>query len=198
MWIQLRTCKQVVVKGKRVNCQPGDWVNIGKQTAQRWLTNRDAQVAKYRLGEFLPEDGGVVVKRLTPEIAKLVGELDVHVGEPELRYHKTLCWDPSAPLTEELIMTGMGLLGTWQAAVPLQRYDRLAIFQDDGKTKEVIHDLRVPLYDTRAMFLRRCPETRDLLRIWKEEGGDDMAFLRALYQSKPLMLALPNTWTSKE
>jgi hypothetical protein len=63
----------------------------------------------------------------------------------------------------------------------------------------VIADLRVPLYETRTLFLRQCPEIDALLKAWEREGSDGaderLAFHRALWQvPQLLMLPLPITW----
>ncbi len=53
----------------------------------------------------------------------------------------------------------------------------------------------MPVYDTRLMFIRRCHATRELVDEWvAEDGHRGLAFLRALYRVKPLVLALPTTW----
>jgi len=92
-------------------------------------------------------------------------------------------------------------------AVPLWDYDTLA--RDVGSeeerayTESVIHDLRVPLRDTRLVFVRRCSDTRKLVETWHAErarvpGGEDkLAFLRALYAVKPLVCDLPTVWTNR-
>jgi len=103
-------------------------------------------------------------------------------------------------LQENMILTGLGLLETWQVAVPLKPYNLLAQNLGDEAEREqtaaVIPDLRVPVYDHRCVFMRRCPESEELLARWQVEGGGILAFLRALYTVKPLVLALPNSWTS--
>jgi len=65
-------------------------------------------------------------------------------------------------------------------------------------TQKVVRDLRVPLYDIRFMVMRRCENTRRLLEVWEGEGEyTRLSFLRSLYRVKPLVLALPCTWTGQ-
>jgi len=98
---------------------------------------------------------------------------------------------------------GFGLLDVWELAVPLCDYQTLAIHlgsdEEKERTKAVIRDLRVPLYDTRLMFVKHCQNTVDLFSRWQKEcesSDERLAFLRALYQVKPFILALPMTWTT--
>jgi hypothetical protein len=95
------------------------------------------------------------------------------------------------------------LLDRWQLAVPLIDYTTLAcnVGSEEERqcTKQIIHDLRVPLYDTRMIFVKRSPDTTALIREWREEckPGDDerLAFLRVMYRRCPFVLPLPATWT---
>jgi hypothetical protein len=105
-------------------------------------------------------------------------------------------------LRPDLLATGFSLLDTWEVAAPLFSYEELA--RDIGtdserqQTEVLVHDLRVPVYEVRCLFLKRCRATRDLMAAWAREqeakGNEYLGFLRALYQVKPLVLALPTTW----
>lgn len=96
-------------------------------------------------------------------------------------------------------------LGAWEAAVPLRPYATLA--QDYGTpeeravTEQVALDLRQPVYDYRALFIRRCSRTDELLTAWADEkaqcecdGFCPLPFLRAVWRVRPLILALPAGW----
>ena len=92
------------------------------------------------------------------------------------------------------------MLEKWEVAAPLYDYKMLAITtgteKEREKTKMVIRDLRAPMYDTRLMFVKRTKNGQELLKQWNLEVGEErrLAFLRALYKVKPLVLALPATW----
>jgi hypothetical protein len=96
------------------------------------------------------------------------------------------------------------MLDTFDLAVPLFSYTELACHVGDDLdraiTQEVVHDLRVPLYDTRMIFLRKSQETEILIKRFESEreSGKDirLAFLRALYKTPLTVLALPITWTN--
>ena len=97
-------------------------------------------------------------------------------------------------------------LDKWDIACPLYNYDALAL--DEGteeereQTLDVIHDLRVLLYDTRLIFAKKCKQVDQLLTLWREDvnngKNERLSFLRAIYIVKPLILALPSTWTDKD
>ena len=207
MYVQLLAIKHVDVDGVQKRRMPGDWVNIGKQTALEWITRGEARVF-----EPMPLDPGCGVHIVgdvsqgKETINRINNLIPFSTGTLRLDYAKTLIWDPSLPLRIDLISAGFYFLTQWEIAAPMASYVDLAkdigTEQDRDKTEALIHDLRVPFYDTRLMFIRRCENTERLLELWKSErvgGGDErLAFTRALYQVKPLMMALPVTWVSKE
>jgi hypothetical protein len=99
----------------------------------------------------------------------------------------------------EVIPVAWDLLDKWEVVAPLYDYNVLAAElgspADRELTKEVILDLRVPVYDTRVFFLRRCPTAEELMERWMAEPGDrHLAFMRALWHVKPLILSTPRTW----
>lgn len=201
MWIQLLTCRQFDIDGTTRRYMPGDWVEIGKQTALRMIEQGEARaVQPVKLD--LPAGSGVLLSPVN-HTARItlhkVGEIPVADGEPRLEYERTLIWDARANLRLELLSAGLRMLDRWQIAAPLWSYTELAV--DIGsqaereRTKAVIRELRVPVYDTRILFMRRCAESEEVLRLWKAEKGDErLRFMRAVYEVKPLILALPVTW----
>ncbi len=118
---------------------------------------------------------------------------------------RTLLWMPSADIRLEAFAPVITWLDRWEVAVPLRPYDILA--KDIGTEEEraaslpLLLDLRQPVYDSRVVLFRNCPRTRNLIQTWAKremkEGGDaDLAFLRAVWRVKPLILALPKTWAT--
>ena len=96
-------------------------------------------------------------------------------------------------------------LETWEVAAPLRPYSELALHQGDEeertRTAMLLLDLRQPVYDSRAVFLRDCLATRALLEVLKQEREAcrctsfcGLPFLRAAWRVKPLLLALPAGW----
>lgn len=211
MWVQLLKGKRIDVRGEMRSYHAGDWIDVGKHLALAWIADKEAFVPEYKAEDFAVEGSGVVVRgdmavattKLEPIRKCLAG---IWFSEPWLNYKRTLLWHTTATLRTELINVGFRLLDVWQLAVPLIDYRVLAraigTEEEREKTKAVVHDLRVPVYDTRLIFARDCPETRDLFGRWQRDmgqGGEEaLAFLRSLYQVKPLICALPVTWVNRE
>lgn len=207
MWIKLKSVQYISQNGRLVKHIPGEWVQVGKQTALNWIATNQAERPDMPQMNALPGCG--IVSPDKARVQALFPGLDVKEGRPELAFPRTLCWDPVAKLRRELLGTGFQLLDTWEVAAPLGSYETLA--RDIGTeaerslTEVIIRDLRAPFYDIRVLFVKRCPTTRALLAAWADErlaaesnGGQQaderLAFLRALYRVKPLVLALPVTW----
>jgi hypothetical protein len=128
--------------------------------------------------------------------------LSLIAGDPYIAFERTLCWNPKALLRMELIGAGFGFLNAWEIAAPLYSYDELAVHigsdEARARTQAVMRDLRVPVIDTRLLYVRHCENTKRLFDQWavENETGDDerLTFMRAFYAVKPLALMLPVTW----
>jgi len=149
---------------------------------------------------------GLVLRQENETIAKQAKQhgLAVTVGEPSIAYERTLIVGAGVNVPWSLLDAAWGWLDKWDCAAPLWRYGVLA--QDVGglsereRTEAITRDLRIPLYATELLFVRRSETTEQLLAVWQAErdGGDErLAFLRALYEVKPLFLALPRSWLAK-
>lgn len=101
---------------------------------------------------------------------------------------------------------GFRWLGTWDVAMPMMPYRRLAhSFGDDEEramTKALVGNLHQPVYDERVMFVRDGSTADALLKARKKETckHEDcpLPMLRAIWKIKPLLLALPNAWVQEE
>jgi len=154
------------------------------------------------------EECGVVTtdSKLTGEALGTHGiGLEITYSEEHtLKYLYTLFWNGGS-LRTELLPISFELLKKWEIAIPIGDFNVLAANvgseEDRRLTKSVLGDLRVPLYDVRQIYARRCSAVQTLLDAWKLEqekvpGGDSrLAFLRALYVNPLLILALPPSWT---
>jgi hypothetical protein len=203
MWVQLVCAQHIYEAGKIVTRHPGDWVDVGKQTALSWVASGQAKAIGAASAELFV-DCGILTSAAGPS---LYGPVPVTVDRTlcALLYPKTFIWDGRAKCPPHMLAVGYNLLETWEAAIPLLSYERLAAGvgtdADRARTAAVVHDLRVLLYEPGAMFLRRNDATCELLKRWKaerEKGGDPhLAFLRALYATPLLVCALPTTWIGK-
>lgn len=207
VWVQLRTVKQLEIGGKPKRFAPGDWVEVGKQAAMLWQADGSAFIPVKAEAQTVPTGCSVAIigGDNRSQFTHMSLQLDnVQVSNAVvLLSPRTLNWEISYRVRMELVPVGFHLLEKWQVAAPLWSYTELA--RDVGGDKErqatekVIRDMRVPLYDTRLLFLRRCAETEALLEKWATEqaahnGDKRLSFLRALYQVKPIICALPAEW----
>lgn len=197
MWVRLRSIQYISHQGRTVTHQPGEWVDVGRHQADRWLATGEADRPDIPNIKVLASSG--VVANDGQRAEAILPGLHIVEGEPALKFEKTLLWDTEANLKPEFVTDGFSYLDTWEIAVPIASYTELA--RDIGpmkeriKTEAVIRDLRVPYYDPRVIFAKQCRSVRELLALWDKEPGDRrLAFLRALYQVKPLILALPESW----
>ncbi|HUW13086.1 MAG TPA: hypothetical protein VM537_25400 [Anaerolineae bacterium] len=119
----------------------------------------------------------------------------------ELTGELTLFVAAGTAIPWDLVGPGERLLRRWDVAAPLWRYGTTAA--DLGspagrkKTERIVHDLRVPAYAPELLFVRDTPDGRAFLAAYARElpGAEPrLAFLRALYQVKPLFCPLPRTW----
>ena len=108
-----------------------------------------------------------------------------------------------------MVDAGMHLLGVWDAAAPLLlgkdvRHTLLArdvpASQEELKrTERIVHDMRMPVYGSEMIFVGRTEIGRELIEALRSElaHGENhrLAFLRAFYQVKPRLCALPSIWT---
>jgi hypothetical protein len=202
-WVQLLAVKQIEQAGSTRTYHPGDYVEVGGQTARRWVADAIARYPDRRVASAEAFAGCGVVVMGTGSTSVLSDlKLDHKRGDLMLSYNRTLFWRPDFHFRSETLEPGFHLLKTWDCAAPLVSYEQLALHagtdEDRARTKQVIRDLRVPLYETRMMFVRRNTIGRALIDAWKaelESGGDErLAFLRAFYTVKPRMNALPTTW----
>lgn len=212
MWLQLLTAYSMEINGTAHNYIPGDWIEVGKQEGLRLIHSRVAVTRNYAkvIREHLGDSGIVISNADFLEEATLTVQplgLSVVVSEePILPFDRTVLWSKNKPILKELFAVGIGLLTQWEVACPLYSYEQLAVHvgsvEERARTQSIISDLRVPLYDTRLIFVRKGENGQRLLKEWKRQTqeGDDaqLAFLRALYLVKPLILALPISWMDSQ
>ena len=205
MWVKLNVSKYVERNGKPHKYPAGERINVGRTTALEWIAAGDAVLVEAIVSKTFGNVGFVVssLERAT-EVLHGVSDIPIVTGPARCEFSRTCIWDTSANVRSDLFQAGFNLLARWQVAAPLWSYTELACHvgtdEDREATKAVIRDLRVPLYDTRVLFVRRCDDTRRLLALWLKEcacGDARLAFLRALYQVKPTICALPAQWTGR-
>ena len=207
MWIQLTSTQHIEQRGVMRAYHPGDWIEVGKQMAVMLLSQGSAVVPgsnqDFPIASLVASNntGCIVPIGWMQAAQNVLKGFNLFEGQPEPRYERTIIWQPEATIMPQMFTVGLSLLDRWEIAVPLYDYKVLAASvgseEERERTKAIIHDLRVPIYDTRLIFVKRTLDTQRLFRAWNDDAGADrrLAFLRAVYQEKPLILALPATWT---
>ena len=163
MWIKLLTVKKIETAGKHKTYYPGDWVDVGKQLALLWIAEGTAAVVDYNAIMNL-QGVGVTLQtggKISGLLASYKGiEVKTVVPDDPLPYDRNVIVSKGILLRPGLLPVGVKLLDKWQLAVPFIGYsDReLALYigtaKDREYTKERILDLRVPVYDTRLLFVK--------------------------------------------
>ena len=198
--------KSISINGTMKTYFPGDWVEVGKHDAKQWIEDGSAEIlrADIKTSAFDFVDCGVVLTdgEFNPQRQAQL-DLEVKRAPPLLQFPKTMLYDGKFKrANHQLIPVGFNMLDHWQIVVPLHSYQELAcdIGDDHDKqiTQAIVHDLRCMVYEPRYMFIKRCPDMQRLLSLWQDEKkrgkSEKLAFLRAVYKVKPLILAVPVTW----
>lgn len=194
--VRLKTKQRLTINGYTRTYQAGDEVEIGRSHAMRFIELGKAELAN--------NNGNG--KKAMPPVSQPMVVSGGNPGSFPVPDENLLIWNGIIPIPRERLEAGFKLVNKWDLAVPLCDYDMLAMHigsqEDRDYTQSVIHDLRVPVYETGLMFIQMNPTTRELLEVWDSEQskGDEkrLAFLRALYRVKPLILALPHTWVADD
>lgn len=203
MWVQLKTAANIIRRGVMTHYQPGDWVEVGPHDAQMMLADGRAIIPKVVTlrRDFDALGCGIICP--TGEALGTLPGVPVTNGERRLEYDYNLLLSDLFVIRHELIPVGFERLRHgWQIAAPFLDYKTLAsdIGGDEERaaTAAIIHDLRVPVYDTRAVFIARSDEGQAFMDAWAEEmqrwNDERLAFLRALYRCTLTMCALPTSW----
>jgi hypothetical protein len=208
VWVKAKSIVRLEKNGRVETYHPGDWCSMGRQQARELLARDQVEILKPAVLQSVQDlsDCAILLSRELEEVrlsllmAQFPGvPIQIYSGDYPDEYGRFLLWDTLAELRHELFLTGFKLLEKWQIAVPLRDYHILAesigTDKERSDTKNVIHDLRVPVYDCRVLFVRQCQETKKLFELWQDNGP--LGFLRALYQSRPLVNALPPSWILK-
>lgn len=146
---------------------------------------------------------GVLLRQDLPAARAAVRRVGWKLVTDPFECGRTLLWMPSADIRLEAFAPVIAWLDKWEVAVPLRPYSILAqhIGTEEERTasQPLLLDLRQPVYDSRVVLIRTCVRARDLIQAWARKemqavGDSDLAFLRAVWRVKPLLLAMPTTW----
>ena len=210
MWVQLLTYQRLHDKRGRYKLHyAGETLHIKNKKIAAKLIKQKKAVDLREVAKELPNETGILLlgSGRVPKWAEAL-ELETAAGGPGLPFAFTVLWDPKIKPQGTLITVALKTIAktNWEIAVPIYSYHKLA--RDCGRpeeralTKTVIHDLRVPVYNPGLMFVERTERTEALMSHWitemSHEGFDNrLAFMRALYITKPRILPLPTIWIKK-
>ena len=150
---------------------------------------------------------GILLRAEDEQIRRLAkgNGLPVEISaEPRLPFDRTLIVGPGRAVPWHLVKAGFAFLERWEAAAPLTvnlLAAEIGTAGDRERTAAMVRDLRVPVYACDLLFVRAGEAGEQLLAAWRSEMADGaeerLAFLRALYQVKPVFLALPRSWLAE-
>lgn len=219
VWVQAVTVLHSMDENNKMRTyQPGDWLTVGKHQARIWLENGQAQTPDREkrdniiYGEL--EDCGVLVRG---DVSALDGLLDpkhgisVDSGDPSIPWNRTLIWNPTLDLLDNQLRYGFVRIekpegyDAWEIAVMLMDNRLLASEhgeeEEKQKTLAAVGDLRLPVYETRAMWIRQTEQAETVIKAWADElekGADEAhAFLRAIFTNPIMICTLPHRWMHK-
>ncbi len=213
MYIKLKSIKYIPNEhGTITTYHPGDWVDVGRQTAQLWIAAGDAELLPAQRLELLPADCAILVRgagNVPGNISGIAVERCDFMTSIALPHSYCLFYTAGTTLRGDLLHVGFNLLSKWDLVVPLWSYQQVAghlgTEEDRAATREVIRDLRVPAYDTRLVFVRKNDAGESLIALWHDEmtradlhqHDERLAFMRALWIVKPRICAAPVSWVGK-
>jgi hypothetical protein len=216
--VHAQALKRVRVEegGQIVTREAGDWVEVGKQDARKLLAEGAIRLVRAETQDQVwnaSECSLVVYGDVTNSAAVDSLNIHVHHGAPRLVSEYNLLWDGGCKLLPLAARAGFLRLQSFEDT-DAEPWEVLAMLVDDetmakdygteaerARTEAVIGDLRLPVYDTRLLWVRRTGRTTTLVADWArevEKGADpDHAFLRALYPSCVKICPLPRGWQSR-
>ena len=218
MWIQIVSPNvYITIYGTTTEHQPGDVVDVGKTVALPLIEQGRAIVPAWLKAQPMAgQDVGVLMRgktRTTDALLMGLKHLGVDgklAGKNVLRlpWGRTLLLDAGYSLSAGGCALGLARVAAdeelgWEMAAMLtgQTAEHTGSHADRVKTLEVVGDLRVPVYETRAVWVRRTDATKALVAEWRaalEEGEQEQhAFLRALYARRVVMCTLPRDWSGR-
>ena len=217
-YIRLTAVKHIRKAGVQATYGKGDWVDVGKQTALMWLADGTAEIpgpdpTKVEvIAELIGPGCGVRVlgksagpwPRQSQGFGNCLKALKFSTGPLALPYPYTMIWTPTVRITPRQVLIGFSQIVSRKGRLSWEMVARLvgrSLARDVGskeeqaKTKALIGDLRIPVYDTGALWIRKTTKTEQLIRRWVGaiQAGEDKAhsFLRTLYAEGILLCTLP-------
>lgn len=205
--------------GQLVTYYKGDWFRVVKRRARELLETGQVRIpgtedSREAVVGDLSDAGVLIVGDGETNVAAICGRYHLqHTnGEfPTLPYDRTLIWMARYPMTPQRAALGIvrvadsdekdGYPG-WEAAAMLRHADTLAkdvgSAEDQAGTLELFGDLRLAVYESGAVWIRKTRSTNAMVEAWagllRDGVGPEHAFLRALYAKPIILCTLPEGW----
>lgn len=200
---------------------PGDWIEIkNRQMLAKWVADGKVEVPHFMQAQAAAaifNDDCAALVRCDPKAKISLGVFSDYASAINIVKSKklhlpakhNLIWLPRFPLTKPQLIIGFSLISAdrkgydaWDMAAMMLPDSMLAgavgSAQDRKRTKEVIGDLRLPVYNTGAIWVKRSKKTEAIISAMQDEldggAGDEHAFLRAVYDTPIKLCTLPATW----
>jgi hypothetical protein len=220
VWVKACSLVRVEEGGRLATKYPGDWFQVGKHDARKLLAEGKAEIPREDVREEVEglDRCGVLVRTERAVPVVVFGELERTLRfkfspQPALPFEMTFIWTPGVRINERAVKAGFASLmdfeGTGEEAweVIAMLASETALARDVGsiverrKTRAAVGDLRLPVYDTGALWVRRTPATLRVVGRWADgllEGADERhAFLRALYSERAMTRTLGPDWCAR-
>lgn len=215
MHVRLNSSKFIREAGKYRRYEAGDWVNVGRQLALAWIAAGEAGIPGLEKAEAIAGDLGdsgiVALGNVQPArlMRKRYPLLSIKsASAPCVPFQRTLIWWPKkVTLAPEQAIVGFSRVeksrpeyAAWEVAAMLFGPNAAGFgsAEEKAKTKKVVGDLRVPIFNVHALWIRKTSRAERLMTEWWQEveGGADRyhAFLRALKRNPLPICTLPVGW----
>jgi len=192
---------------------PGDWFQCKNMEMRELVESGMVETTPQVLSaEYKAGDAGVLLRdgAIKPRDVKTYGLKCKEDGRLALPWKRTVILGPGASISTTSIVIGLSRIEVghgvgWEMAVMLKDMRKLArdvgTEEEKAKTLDAVGDLRLPVYDTSMLWVRRTKATKDWLAAFRDEleaGADEMhAFLRILYMRRLMLCTLPAGWIGR-
>ena len=214
-WVKtIRPIIRYDLSGAYRRYMPGDWFECRNQERAELLQGGfiEGHLAGISVN-FSNLDAGVLAlgKQAPLDTFKRYGIKLQHGDTIKLPWERTLLWRTRTPITPEGAALGLMRIdaenpdSAWEMAAMLKGVTLLA--RDVGteleqeRTLEVLGDLRLPVYETGILWVRRTETTEEVIRQWQAEvsaGADEQhAFIRTIYTHPVILCTLPANWVGQ-
>lgn len=207
MWVKLSVSK--IINHKRYS--KGEWVDVSADLATSWIANDHAE--SLNIDSLLNEEGlGVVYPPSGTSKKPILPFKKVTLAEGHIKplFPRSLLLNAPYSIMDKDspdLLRNAGrfalcfeLLKKWDVVLILASFDRNASKAGDAAEREytrgIIHDLRVPYYQSCAIGVQDNSAGKEFCEALSEEQerGRILAPLRAFYRVKPLAYFLPPNW----